>query len=150
MGYQVRRTHRLVQRALRSRIERHGVTLGMWYYLRILWETDGLTQRELSRSIGSMEPTTLSAIASMEREGIVRRERNQVDRRKINVFLTEKGRSLQALLLPSAIEVVDLSIDGLSGPEKAGLLRMLGLMQRNLERDLEEVDDGFDPREPGA
>src|SRR5438270_2003283 len=87
VGYQIRATHRLVQRALQARIEPHGVSLGMWYYLRVLWDHDGMTQRELSRMVGQMEPTTLSAIAAMEKEGFVRRVRNAQDKRKMNVYL---------------------------------------------------------------
>src|SRR5437870_665414 len=73
VGYQVRTTHRLLQRMLQVSIEPYGVTLGMWYFLRALWEEDGLTQRELSRRIGTMEPTTLTAIQTMERSGLVKR-----------------------------------------------------------------------------
>ena len=145
-GYQIRLTHRLVQRALQARIEPHGVSLGMWYYLRVLWDQDGLTQRELSRSIGTMEPTTLSAIAGMERQGLVRRERNAADRRKINVFLTEKGRALEARLMPLAIEVVDVATRGLTVEERAQLLGMLRTMQRELRLDLDGREwDDVDP-----
>ncbi len=138
VGYQIRLTHRLVQRALQSRIEQHGVTPGMWYYLRVLWDRDGLTQRELSRLIGTMEPTTLSAIAAMEKQGLVRRERNERDRRKINVFLTGKGRDLEAVLLPLAIEVVSLATSGLSERDRTMLLRMLRSIQSELRTDLGE------------
>jgi MarR family transcriptional regulator, organic hydroperoxide resistance regulator len=65
VGYQVRMTHRALQRFLQAKIGPHGVTLGMWYFLRILWQEDGLTQRELSNRIGTREPTTLIAIAAM-------------------------------------------------------------------------------------
>ncbi len=132
VGYQVRITHRLIQRALQARISRHGVTLGMWYFLRVLWEEDGITQRELSNRIGTMEPTTLSAIMAMERAGIVHRVRNAGDRRKINVFLTERGRGLEALLLPGAIAVVEEAVQGIPPAEVTLLLRLLGDMQRNL------------------
>ena len=150
VGYQVRQTHRLVQRALQARIERHGVTLGMWYYLRVLWDGDGLTQRELSRLTGTMEPTALSAIAGMEKGGLVRRERDGSDRRKMNVFLTEKGRALQATLLPFAIEVVDLATAAMTEDERAQLLSLLRSMQEQLRADLsaedeEEDRDGVDP-----
>lgn len=141
VGYQIRLTHRLVQRALQARIERHGVTLGMWYYLRVLWDRDGLTQRELSRLIGTMEPTTLSAVAAMEREGLVRRARNGSDRRKINVFLTAKGRELEAVLLPSAIEVVALATRGLSARDTGVLLKYLWSIQRELRADLGEGEE---------
>ena len=132
VGYQVRITHRLVQRALQARISRHGVTLGMWYFLRVLWQEDGITQRELSNRIGTMEPTTMSAIMAMEKAGIVRRVRNAGDRRKINVFLTDHGRSLEPLLLPGAIAVVEEAVRGIPGAEVSLLLRLLGAMQRNL------------------
>ena len=132
VGYQVRITHRLIQRALQARISRHGVTLGMWYFLRVLWQEDGITQRELSNRIGTMEPTTLSAIMAMERAGIVRRVRNAGDRRKINIFLTDHGRSLERLLLPGAIAVVEDAVRGIPPAEVSLLLRLLGIMQRNL------------------
>ena len=132
VGYQVRITHRLIQRALQARISRHGVTLGMWYFLRVLWQEDGITQRELSNRIGTMEPTTLSAIMAMERAGIVRRVRNAADRRKINIFLTDYGRSLEPLLLPAAIAVVEGAVRGIPAAEVSLLLRLLGAMQRNL------------------
>jgi hypothetical protein len=77
VGYQIRATHRALQRFLLLKIEPHGVTLGMWYFLRALWTEDGLTQRELSRRVGTMEPTTLSAIVKMERIGLVKRSRNK-------------------------------------------------------------------------
>lgn len=132
VGYQVRITHRLIQRALQARISRHGVTLGMWYFLRVLWQEDGITQRELSNRIGTMEPTTLSAIMAMEKAGIVRRVRNAGDRRKINIFLTDHGRSLEPLLLPGAIAVVEDAVRGIPAAEVSLLLRLLGTMQRNL------------------
>ena len=77
VGYQIRATHRLLQRYLQMKIEPYDVTLGMWYFLRALWNEDGLTQRELSNRIGTMEPTTLSAIQIMERRGLVTRVRRK-------------------------------------------------------------------------
>ncbi len=133
VGYQIRLTHRLMQRALQARIERHGVTLGMWYFLRVLWAQDGITQSELSRRTGTMEPTTLSAVRDMERGGIVERVPDPSDRRKINVFLTEHGRALEALLLPSAIEVVETALAGMTQREVSMLLDLLACIQQNLQ-----------------
>lgn len=65
VGFQIRDAHRLMQRYLQSQIEPHGLSLGMWYFLRALWFEDGLTQSELSRKVGTMEPTTLAAIKAM-------------------------------------------------------------------------------------
>lgn len=133
VGYQIRTTHRLIQRALQTRIEPHGVTLGMWYFLRVLWIQDGITQSELSRRIGTMEPTTLAAVRDMERDGIVRRVRDPSDGRKINVFLTEHGRALEPVLLPLAIEVIETATAGITTREVSMLLALLACMQRNLQ-----------------
>jgi DNA-binding MarR family transcriptional regulator len=141
VGYQVRMTHRALQRYLQAQIEPHGVTLGMWYFLRALWREDGITQRELSRRIGTMEPTTLTAISAMEREGLVTRVRDTRDRRKQNVFLTPKGRQLGVELLPLAAEVVDRATAGFSHREVQLLLNFLSEIQRNLEPDAAQGDE---------
>ena len=140
IGYQIRVTHRLLQRFLQFRIEPHGVTLGMWYFLRALWHEDGLTQRELSGKVGTMEPTTLSAILIMERKGLVRRVRNRADRRKWYIHLTPKGRSLKGKLLPLARQVVDTAVQNLSRGEVTQLLKGLGEVQKSLRATLARLD----------
>ena len=132
VGYQVRMTHRALQHYLQVKIKPHGVTLGTWYFLRALWHEDGLTQRELSRRIGTREPTTMTAILAMEASGLVRRVRNSDDRRKQNVFLTSKGRRLKSKLLPLARDVVNTATTGLSEREIRLFLGFLGTVQRNL------------------
>src|SRR5687768_7789806 len=125
VGYQIRMVYRAMQRLLQSRIEPHGVTLGMWYYLRALWSEDGLTQSELSRRIGTMEPTTLGAIQAMERSGLVKRVRSKDDRRKVHIHLTRKGRELESMLMPLAVDVVQTSVAGLSARDVEVLLQSL-------------------------
>ena len=142
VGYQIRMTHRLLQRNLQQQIEPHGVTPGMWYFLRALWHQDGQTQRELSEVVGTMEPTTLTAIRSMEKSGLVRRVRSTVDRRKINIYLTPHGHALRDKLLPLAREVVEGSVEGFSDRETAALLEFLGLIQQNLRK---RIGDGAAP-----
>lgn len=133
LGYQIRTTHRLFQRALQNEVERSGVTLGMWYFLRVLWSEDGITQSELSQRVGTMEPTTLSAIRDMEGDGLVVRTRHADDRRKINIHLTEKGRALRSQLLPIAQAVIDTASAGLTGRERTMLIELLKAMQKNLQ-----------------
>jgi DNA-binding MarR family transcriptional regulator len=141
-------TNRLAQRALQARIEKHGVTVGMWYFLRALWERDGMTQSELSSSVGTMEPTTLSAVALMEKAGIVVRVRNTEDKRKINVFLSKKGHALRRKLLPEAISVVDAAVRSLSEREVDLLLALLSVVQTNLAAELgESLPLGTKPRQ---
>ena len=98
-GYLVRDAHRAFQRLLERRIAAYGVSRGQWYFLRVLWITDGLSQRELSARVGMMEPTTVIALRSMERAGLIRRVRGDDDRRKMRVYLSAKAKRLRNELL---------------------------------------------------
>ncbi len=98
-GYLVRDAHRAFQRLLERRIAAYGVSRGQWYFLRVLWITDGLSQRELSARVGMMEPTTVIALRSMERAGLIRRVRGDDDRRKVLVYLSAKAKRLRNELL---------------------------------------------------
>jgi MarR family transcriptional regulator, organic hydroperoxide resistance regulator len=132
VGYQIRATHRLLQRYLQMKIEPYGVTPGIWYFLRALWTEDGLTQKELSDRIGTSEPTTLIAIKYMSAHGLVSRVRNKTDRRKLHVWLTPKGMELKKELIPLARHVVGVAAETLSETEVRRLLKSLGEIQKNL------------------
>ncbi len=134
-GYLLRDTFRAFSKILSARISVHGVTIGQWYFLRVLWEQDGLTQRELSQRVGMMEPTTVTALNGMEKRGYVRRVRSTVDRRKVNVFLTRKGRSLRDKLLPYAIEVNRFATEGVSEDDLENLRATLRRMRDRLQAE---------------
>lgn len=127
LGFLVRDAHRAFSKQLGARIADDGVTIGMWYFLRVLWEEDGLSQRELSRRIGMMEPTTVSAIDTMEKRGFVTRRVDQRDKRRRLVQLTPKGRKLKQKLLPLAYDVNLAAAEGF-GPEEIEVLQ--GLLSR--------------------
>jgi len=142
VGYLLRDTHRAFSRILQASIAPWGVTMGMWYFLRALWDEDGLTQRELSRRVGMMEPTTVSALNHMERRGLIERRRNERDRRKVNVFLTRQGKALEKKLLPYAIDVNKIALNAIT-PDEAEVLRGLFRRMKQSLRDHEpggEVD----------
>lgn len=135
VGFVVREVWRLFARRLQPRIAREGVTIGMWFALRMLWDEDGVTQRELGERVGINGPAMVMALNSMERAGLVKRVQNHTDRRKINVFLTERGRKIKTKLWPMAAEVLALSLAGLSDKQVQSLTKMLAQIRVNLEND---------------
>lgn len=132
LSYAAREVHRAFARALQNRIADHGVSMGQWYFLRALWQEDGLTQRELSQRVGMMEPTTVTALNNMERCDLVRRVRNPHDRRKVNIFLTPKGRALRAAIMPCADEIAELATRGIPPQEVATAISVLRRVTANL------------------
>ena len=133
-GYLVRDAHRAFQYELEKRIARFGVTRGQWYFLRVLWIEDGLSQRELSERVGMMEPTTVIALRSMEKAGLIQRSRSREDRRKAHVWLTPKAKRLRAKLLPLARGIVEDAEKGIPGAELEVFRSVIARLRENLDR----------------
>jgi DNA-binding MarR family transcriptional regulator len=138
IGYLTRIAFRSFSRAMERRSLPFGVTGGQWRFLRQLWVQDGLTQRELSRRAGMREPTTVTAVNSLVRSGFVERAPSQVDRRKIHIRLTARGKALRAELLPHVAEVNALATAGVDPIELAAFRKVLGQIIANLADEADE------------
>jgi MarR family transcriptional regulator, organic hydroperoxide resistance regulator len=133
-GYLVRDAHRAFQRLLERRIAPHGVTRGQWYFLRVLWTEDGLSQRELSERVGMMEPTTVIALRSMEKAGLIRRVRSVEDRRVTHVRLTPKAKRMRDGLLELARDINAQAEQRISQEDIAVFRRVIMRMTANLDK----------------
>ena len=133
-GFLVRDANRAFQRLLEKRIASYGVARGQWYFLRVLWNEDGLSQRELSARVGTMEPTTVIALRTMEKSGLIRRVRSTDDRRRSHVWLTPKAQRLRTELLTIARGITDAAETGISRGELALFRRVITRMTANLDR----------------
>ena len=123
------------QRGLQRRLAEHSVSFGHWSFLRILWDTDGLTQRELSERAGVMEPTTFSALAAMEKLGYIARVPAPEGGRKVFIHLTPAGRALKDVLVPMAEEMNEIAVRCLREADIAATRRTLLAMVANLAED---------------
>ena len=135
LAHLVKDATRALVRALQMRLAEYTVSFGHWTFLRILWEGDGLTQRELSEQAGVMEPTTFSALKAMERLGYIRRRQLGGDRKKIYVLLTPKGRRLRRRLVPLAEDVNSIAVRGMRPADIATTRAVLLAIIENLARD---------------
>ncbi len=127
---------RSLQRSLQMRLAEHDVPFGHWTFLRVLWEHDGLTQKQLSVEVGVMEPTTFAAVKAMEARGWIERRQLAENRKNMHVYLTDAGRCLKAKLVPFAEEVNSLSVKGLPDADVATARRVLLAIITNLADDV--------------
>jgi MarR family transcriptional regulator, organic hydroperoxide resistance regulator len=141
LAHLVKDATRALLRALQMRLAGHGVSIGHWIFLRILWEADGITQRDLSERAGVTEPTTFSALMAMEKLGFVTRRQLPDSRKKIYVFLTPKGRLLRSRLVPLADQVNEIAVQGVPTADVAATRRTLLAVLENLARDEIEAAD---------
>ena len=135
LAHLVKDATRGLQRILQARLARHGVAFGHWVFLRILWEREGLTQRELSEEAGLMEPTTFSALVAMEKLGYIERRKLPHSRKNVYVYLTPAGRALKKKLVPLAEAVNEIAVRGVEPADVATTRRTLLAMVENIARD---------------
>jgi DNA-binding MarR family transcriptional regulator len=146
LAHLVKDATRALVRALQTRLAAHKVSFGHWTFLRILWEGDGLTQRELSEEAGVMEPTTFTALKAMERLGYIARRQVGGDRKKVYVFLTPEGRALKRELVPLAEQVNAVAARGVRKADIVVTRAVLLAIIENLARE----DAAQDKRMPST
>jgi DNA-binding MarR family transcriptional regulator len=121
-------------RGLQARLTAQGYKMGHWAFLRILWQEDNLTQRELSDKAGTRDPTTFAAIKAMEKLGLVRREINPKNRREVRISLTKRGRELERPLLSLAFEMNDIAVKGIDKATVRDLVSVLETIIENFDK----------------
>ena len=135
IGYVIRQAHQLFIQSLEARLAPFGLSSAMYFFLRLLWEHDGITQKEISEKLGLTPPTTVSAMDNLEGKGLIKRSRNADDRRKVNIFLTKRGRDLEAKLRQRAVEVIEEALADISAADRDRTIALLGQMMQALKRD---------------
>lgn len=157
LAHLVKDATRAFVRALSDRLAEHDVSFGHWAFLRVLWQRDGLTQKQLSDEAGVMEPTTFAAVTAMERRGYVRREQRPGNRKNVHVVLTPAGRALEEKLVPLAEDVNRIGVEGVSARDVATARKVLIAIIANLaraeaqrERDAERRVAGGSPDSASA
>ena len=89
---QVARRLREIQRMTVNEVD---LTPPQLQTLRLLWERDGRALKDLAAAIGCTRPTMTGVVDTLEKNGLVRRESNPVDRRSVLVTLTDKGKEME-------------------------------------------------------
>lgn len=146
IGYLTRIVFRNFSRVLEKYTLQHDISAGQWRFLRQLWIEDGITQRELSERVGMREPTTVVALKGLEAAGLVRREKSEIDRRKIYIHLTPFARQLETKLAPLNAEVHAIATAGLSDDEVETLQRLLRQVIVNLSEEARKLPTITDVR----
>ena len=126
------RTLRTLRPLMEQRVKSSGISDGMWFFLRALWDKDGVSQREIAESVGLTQPTAWAALRKLEAQKMVVLERDLDDKRRSVVHLTKKGRDLESLLLPRVEEINAIALDGISEKDVQTFLKVLGKIHDNV------------------
>ena len=132
LGYQVNHLARLMETALRVRIAPHGVAPGQFAQLLALYERDGISQAELCKAVHIDQSTMALTLRRMERDDLVSRLPSTQDRRRTDIWLTDRARNLEATLVTCARDTNGVATEGISEADLAVTHRVLAQMIQNL------------------
>ena len=132
-GYVVNLMARLFARHLEAGIRPLGLGTGVFPALLLLWEQDGVTQRDLVEGLQIEQPTMANTLARMERDGLIKRRRDQNDARVQRIWLTDKARALERTAKLEAARVNEQALAGLTEEERRAFLTLMAKVISALE-----------------
>jgi DNA-binding MarR family transcriptional regulator len=82
-----------------------GLTYPQYLAMLVLWENEGITVSEISARMLTDPGSLTPLLKRLESEGLLQRQRSSQDERVVQLYLTDKGRTLheQAKALPACI-----------------------------------------------
>ena len=130
------RTVVMTGKALREHFEQAlveaGGSLVTWVVLNGVDRGGWDSQRDLAKNLRIEGATLTRHLDRMEREGLIARARDPLDRRQIHVQLTTKGRALHRRLRTTAGTVGTRACAGLTERDQTTLRRLLGRLRENV------------------
>lgn len=99
----IRHAWHRISRMYNQKASEHQMTMSIGFILMIV-DKEGTPSTQLGPRMG-MEPTSLSrTIKTMEDRGLIRREEDIIDKRKVLIFLTEEGVGFRRMVKETIVE----------------------------------------------
>lgn len=134
-GFLINKLAHIMQMELEHRLQEYGVTTSQWAILALLWKKEGLSQVEIQQMLGLEKATVTGLVQRMSRAHFVYKATDAHDKRINRVFLTEKGRQLEELLVPHAKSVNELALKGFSHEETERFIEFIMKAIRNVDNE---------------
>ena len=126
------RLYDAMRKLLGDKKEACGLTRGQPRILVYLFHHDGCMQKDFCREYSLEASTVSNLLVAMEKDGLLRRERNPSTSRIVNVYITEKGKQVQHNLEPVYDKLEDIAFEGISEEEKEHFLMILKTITKNM------------------
>lgn len=119
----------LLTKLYKPHLDALGLTYPQYLVMLVLWEQDDQVVSQLGDRLGLDSGTLTPLLKRLEAHGLVRRERDEADERRVRVKLTEQGRALKgnARSVPPAMRC-------LMGGADADLGQLRGALQALRDR----------------
>lgn len=132
VGYWVIQAAHEYQQAVNEELAPHGITWRQGQVLGYLSLYGPQSQADLAEHMRVEPPTLVGILDRMERDGWIRREADDHDRRRKVVHATEAAEPVWSKIASCARRVRARATRGLSAEQLATLKQLLGALQQNL------------------
>ena len=102
--------------------------------LHVLWENDGISNRELSKKSGLAMSSLTTMLERMEEKNLLIRKFCPSDKRKSLIFLTDYAKSLKNEYDEISDKMNEISFEGISNEERLAFEAILEKVLHNFER----------------
>lgn len=137
IGVSIKKAARLFEQFANNDLSKFGVTYAQTTLLVRLWDRDGQTQMELSRSSGLKQPSVVRLLDRMEKDELIKRTRNQNDGRSFNFFLTKKAKQICKKLELHALAMQEITTLEFTKEEIRTLAKLMDKVIKNLQFSLD-------------
>ena len=128
---------------LTAQLESQGLTAGQFGILEALYHLGPMCQKTLGEKLLRSGGNITVILDNLEKHGLVKRERQEEDRRKVLIRLTQAGNALITHVLPSHAEAISKEMSRLTPTEQEELRRICrklgkggeGLCQERLAKE---------------
>lgn len=134
VGFRMRRVQNQLSAGFAAATAHYGIRAGLFSSLALIEANPGISQQELSSTVGLDKSITVQIVDELERRGWARRTRSTVDRRRHSLTIEPDGKKTLDELFAIMVEVEAEVLAQLSPQERpmfdAALDRMYAVFHR--------------------
>src|SRR3954471_22724391 len=125
LGYLLRQAQHAFATAMDERLREHGLTRPQFGVLSVLVADPGLSAADLARAAMVTPQAINLLVASLERDGLIRREKHPTHGRVLQLFATDAGAERVRRAYPTVIALEERIAESLSDRQLAAVKRWL-------------------------
>lgn len=134
VGFRMRRVQNQLSADFAAATAHYGIRAGLFSSLALIEANPGISQQELSGTVGLDKSITVQIVDELERRGWAKRERSTVDRRRHSLMVLPEGEKTLDDLFAIMVQVEADVLAQLSAEERpifdAALDRMYAVFHR--------------------
>lgn len=109
--------------------------------LSVVWEDDGITVSGIAEKTGLARSTLTAMLDGMENADLIVRKRSDIDRRAVNVYLTEKAKELKSRYEQVSAKMTSVHFRGFTDEEIRIFEQSLYRILNNVKEEYENVQN---------